>query len=161
MIADKLLGHSSISTTSSYFHAFLYENGAMIDLGTLDNYAYGASEANAINDNGQIVGRSYIYGGGGTRGFLYENGSMSVINGGDWSHADDINNSGNVVVYSDNHAFLYENGTMTDLGTLGGNLSWAYSINNNNQIVGYSTTAIGNNRPFLYDNGSMINLGTL
>jgi uncharacterized membrane protein len=30
---------------------------------------------------------------------------------------------------------------LVDLGTVGGNYSWAYGINNNEQIVGLSTTS--------------------
>jgi len=57
-----------------------------------------------------------------------------------------------------------------DLGTLGGSLSWAYDLNNNNQVVGYANDAAGNDRAFLFtdangngvaDAGEMVNLGEL
>ena len=48
------------------------------------------------------------------------------------------------------HAFLWKDGTMTDLGTLGGATSWAYGINNRGQVVGYSETASGEMRAFLW-----------
>jgi probable HAF family extracellular repeat protein len=34
------------------------------------------------------------------------------------------------------HAFVWQNGIMTDLGTLGGSESYAYSINDSGQVVG-------------------------
>jgi len=86
--------------------------------------------------------------------------------GGD-SVAYAINNEGQVVGYSytaafQPHAFLWQNGTMTDLGTLvGGTQSVADDINNEGQVVGYSETAAGEQHAFLWQNGSMTDLGTL
>jgi len=90
--------------------------------------------------------------------------------GSDWeSMAFGINDSGQVVGYSApfqqdlGTAFLWENGTMTSLGTLGGDHSGAYAINNAGQVVGRSRTATGSydSQAFLWENGSMTNLGTL
>ncbi len=47
----------------------------------------------------------------------------------------------------------------TDLGTLGGDTSVAYGINNSGQVTGYSTMSTGPNRAFLYSGGVMKNLG--
>ena len=38
-------------------------------------------------------------------------------------------------------AFIWSNGQMTNLGSLGGNATDAYAINNNDQVVGRSRTA--------------------
>ena len=87
--------------------------------------------------------------------------------GGVESWARGINNSGQVVGWSDlpgytaTHAFLYDGTSMHDLGTLGGTNSWAYGINNSGQVVGASDTAGSQQHAFLYSGGTMHDLGTL
>jgi probable HAF family extracellular repeat protein len=49
---------------------------------------------------------------------------------------------------------------VTDLGTLSGTYSQGHSINDSGQVVGNSSTSVGN-RAFLYSGGGMTNLGTL
>ncbi len=51
--------------------------------------------------------------------------------------------------------------TFVDLGTLGGNCSYANGINDKGQVVGKSYTSSGKSHAFLYTNGSMTDLGTL
>lgn len=142
--------------------------GQMIDLGTLPGDLQ--SQATAINDSGQIVGRSFE--GGLTHAFLYSNGQMTdlgTLPGGTYSVANGINASGQIVGSSNTpnsggHAFLYSNGQMNDLGTLpGGFSSSGTGINDSGQIVGYSDYANsrGYNHAFVYSNGQMTDLGTL
>jgi probable HAF family extracellular repeat protein len=49
------------------------------------------------------------------------------------------------------HAFLYANGTMTDMGTLGGSWSRAYGINCKGQVVGLAQNTANQDRAFLYN----------
>jgi probable HAF family extracellular repeat protein len=61
------------------------------------------------------------------------------------------------------HAFVWSNGTMTDLGTLGGSTSMAVAINNKSQIVGRAvvTDAPSVHHAFLWDKGHMTDLGSV
>ncbi len=59
------------------------------------------------------------------------------------------------------HPFLYENGQLIDLGTLGGLTGQASGINDAGEIIGQSDNAQGIRRAFLYYNGVMTELGTL
>src|SRR5215211_3619078 len=94
--------------------------------------------------------------------------------GGDFefsfSRANDINNRGQIVGSSmtastNTHAFLWEKGKMTDLGTLPGGGEFGFSvasgINNRGQVVGFSTTAFRENHAFLWEKGKITDLGTL
>ncbi|MBU1691443.1 MAG: PEP-CTERM sorting domain-containing protein [Gammaproteobacteria bacterium] len=164
----QVVGFASLN--SGYSHPFLYSNGVMSDLGTLDGGTGGL--ARGINDSGQVAGTAYTAGGD-MRAFLYSNGSMNNLGtlGGNRSQAYGINNSGQVVGWTDTaavtgRAFLYSNGSMTDIGTLGGIYSYAHGINDSGQVAGQATpTRTTSTSPyyhaFSYDNGSMIDLGTL
>jgi probable HAF family extracellular repeat protein len=77
-----------------------------------------------------------------------------------------INDRGQVVGTSSTpaggqHAFLWQDGIVTDLGTLGGLFSAARAINNRGQIVGVAEDANGDAHAVLWENGAIIDLGTL
>ena len=64
-------------------------------------------------------------------------------------------------VSSIDHAFLWQKGKVTDLGTLGGAESTAKAINDYGQIVGDSGLKESVAHAFLYEHGKMRDLGTL
>ena len=110
---------------------------AITDLGTL-----GGSESwgCGINNSGQVVGASHVLGNESQHAFLYDGVMHDLL--GISSQASGINDAG-VVVGSSGNAYLY-NGVMHDLGTLGGNSSCAYAINNAGQVVGMADTSSPN-----------------
>lgn len=77
--------------------------------------------------------------------------------------AESINNGGHVVgtyrFADEYHAFLYKDGTLTDLSTLGGANSDANHINDLGDIVGWSETATESRRAYIYSDGVMRDLG--
>ena len=69
--------------------------------------------------------------------------------------------TGHYCLVHPDHAFLYSNGTMTDLGTLGGNDSEGNAINRTGQVAGWSNNKVGVTDAFLWDGKKMIDLGAL
>jgi probable HAF family extracellular repeat protein len=160
--AGQVVGYVSTSTGN---RAFLYSGGTMTDLGTLGG---SSSIANGVNDTGQVVGYSTA---------LVPAPNPCDPNNPDYRGADycDPNQNPNApdpnapYFVEQGHAFLYSNGSMTDLGapptSASGELS-GFDINNSGQVVGYCPSAFdpyygASVHGFLYSNGSMTDIGNL
>ena len=59
------------------------------------------------------------------------------------------------------HSFFWDDGTMTDIGTLGGPITFARGMNNDGSIVGSSDTAGVPQHAILFTGGELYDLGTL
>jgi len=157
----------------------------VIDLGTLPKFTN--SVATAINDKGQVVGwTDSIQVAAGTaatnarRGFLWENGKMTDLGelipdaikfeglNSYQVKAVAINNQGQIVGSAEvmpfrTHAFLWEKGKLTDLGSLDGKTythSYATGINDKGQIIGGGDLKDRNEHAALWVNGKVTVLDT-
>jgi probable HAF family extracellular repeat protein len=159
---DQVVGIASLNDFVN--HAFLYD-GTMHDLGTLEGMTN--SQANVINNKGQIVGESSDPNTIPTnfRAFFYDDEFHDLGTlGGSTSLATAINDKGVVVGYfqipsGETHAFLYD-GSMHDLGSFDDGRTLAYAINKRGQVVGQW---IIQNRQgaFLYQEGTLYDLKVL
>jgi probable HAF family extracellular repeat protein len=163
--------------------------------------AFNPSGANAINARGWVAGFSFtgqtdpVNGGPVVNAVLWNSDGelldLGTLGTGIQSDATYINDAGNVVGVatvdttfdpfsfiglgpfpSPTHAFLWKNGVMRDLGTLGGPDSFLAGLCDEQQaemVVGTSFTSFTPNPttgfptadPFLWKNGVMIDLGSL
>lgn len=186
--------HQPIAGGQQLAHSTSY---TITDLGTLGG-TFSLPTTGALNNRGAAAGLSTLAGDIVHRSFLWESGRMidlGALTAGPNSDADSVNERLQITGAADgatskadcgglefstssldSHAYLWQNGTMTDLGTLGGKGSKGFWINNRGQIAGVSQiNAVDPNpnhlsgcppgsqikRAFLFEGGKMQDIGTL
>jgi len=178
-------------------HAFAWRSGRLVDLGALAPAADNNSVIGQLNGNGVGAGASEngridpLTGAPAQEATVFERGRVVGLGtlGGHESGALDINSHGQVIGFSttstpdpfpseqqyyipfvgEERGFVWRDGVMRDLGTLGGPDAQSYLQNQRGQIAGWSDT---NSRlhaatgaptidPFLWQDGRMTDLGGL
>jgi probable HAF family extracellular repeat protein len=173
-------------------HAFRRKNGVITDLGAVPEN--NNSAAASINSRGWVTGQSQsstidpVFGIPEFRGVLWKQDQiidLGTLDGGTESLGIYVNDAGQVVGFStvnteidpagfgfQTHGFIWQDGKMLDIGTLGGHDSLpgaSCSHPPEGMVWGNSTTSATPNPgtgiptldPFLWDHGKMIDLGTL
>jgi probable HAF family extracellular repeat protein len=132
-------------TGALQIRAVLWTERSMIDLGTLGGAQSGAI---SVNSRGQVAGAAL--------NTIPDDFSLGPV-------------LGEFEAATQTRAFLWQQGMMRDLGTLGGPDSFATNINESGQVAGLSyvnskpdpNTGLPPIHPFLWERGRMIDLGSL
>jgi len=158
---EDINNHGQILITGSGL-AFVSHNGTLSELPRL--YQYGAATANAINDAGQIVGTSTLFGGA-IHAVLWHDGVISDLYATlGLGSAEDINNTGHVAggIWASEFWVpgIWRDGVLTEIPTLGGAAGLSF-INDRDEVLGMSERASGDDDgffPFLSGNDGVIDL---
>lgn len=140
--------------TGGYTHSFLWEDGRVTDLGTLDGISCTATD---MNDRGQIVG--YVeYEDTHSQAFLWERGTMTRL--GEFGYAAAINNREQVLIGGSRGLLLWDKGVVTELG-ISIQPPGTRVLNDRGQVAGAITTQDFHARAAYWEGGVITELGTL
>lgn len=166
-------------------HAVLWKDDQITDIGTMGG---NESVATYVNNGGQVVGMATIntdpdpfsFFGAPTHPFIWKDGTkvdLGTLGGPDaFVSAGCVNQREGLVAgasytnaipstitgFPPVHPFVWKNGTMIDLGSLGGTFGSAQCANNRGQIIGQSDLSGDLTfHPFLWQQGILTDLGTL
>ncbi|WP_010248859.1 HAF repeat-containing protein [Acetivibrio cellulolyticus] len=146
----RIAGYEGVS---EQYRSFLYENGVFTDLGSLN------SKVKKVSFPDDSIESQFNY--------IYFSPYVSYPDTYGDTCAEAINEKGQIVGASyigddsmTQHAFLWENGVMKDLSTLGGENNWsqAYDINNEGVIVGGAGDSFLTCHPCMWKNSVMTDL---
>jgi probable HAF family extracellular repeat protein len=169
-------GESTISSApSSPNHPFIWKDGQLTDIGTLSSANGASGSAFAINASASTAGIS-LNSQNDLHAFFRSNTSgtmtdLGALGGGEFSVANDINDSNQVVGQSEiasliDRGFIWTQATgmqqIQATAPFASNGSGvAFGINNAGQVVGAADTSGGSTHGFLLSGGTMTDLGVL
>jgi probable HAF family extracellular repeat protein len=145
------------------YHAFLWQDGTMKDLGTLGgNY----SQGNAINNLGEVAGTAQLKSGF-SEAFLFRGAKLIALGPFTASAINDLGVvAGSESIPGEGHtdAVIWQNGRITDLGLLpgeGGIYTNAAGINKSDEVTGSGDDRESMMRAWVWRSGTMTDIGTL
>jgi probable HAF family extracellular repeat protein len=152
---------------------YLWDNGMLAEIGFLPGS--NSTQANSINNLGQVVGSSGLLGSSSTnRAFIWQDGIMSSLGTPPasictfchYTTANDINDQGQVIgdlivpsAYPNQLGFVWANGSLTDAIAADSTTS-AIAINDAGNVL-INGADLGRNWSAIWDNGNLTQLNRL
>jgi probable HAF family extracellular repeat protein len=144
--------------------AVMWRGGTMTNLGMGGHQSF----ATGVNDAGHIVGWNtgeHPSNAAFWNSFLWENGSLTLLQNIAFSETSGINNKRQVIGQGGNNTSIWENGAWRSIGTLSGEpcCTTARAINDLTQVVGDSPAGNNTRHAFVYNDSTkkFTDLGTL
>jgi probable HAF family extracellular repeat protein len=162
----QIVGESGGSNLQAWYPV-VWDHGTLYNLG-IPPGDWGTS-ASAINDSGVIVGTTTTFGFALIRAVAWYDRQLTILPSlpaAAFTQATAINDQGQIVgmsgldAFVHYHAVIWDRGSITDLGTLGGDGSQAWGINNKSQVVGQAQTTSGEWHAAVWENGTVTDLGS-